>query len=75
MGKLVQSLSGSICMISMALLGLLLSLQTISVMNMDNIEWDYDPYQEWEDNSYQEWEEEEWSPKSTEEWKKAPEWK
>jgi len=28
-------------------------------MNMDNIEWDYNFYQEWEDDSYQEWEEEE----------------
>jgi len=45
--------------------------QAILVMNMDNIEWNYDFYEEWEDNSYQEWEEkkwkeEEWSPKSAE---------
>jgi len=35
-------------------------------MNINNIEWDYNSYQEWEDNSYQEWKEEEWSPKSAE---------
>jgi len=49
-----------------------------TVMNMNNVEWDYGSYQEWEDNSYQEWEEEEeeeWSPKSTVWWKEAPEWK
>ena len=54
--------------------------QTVNVMNLDHVEWDYHFYQEWEDNLYQEWEEEEWeekewSPKSAEEWKEAPEWK
>jgi len=35
------------------------------VMNINNVEWDYDFYQEWEDNLYQEWEKEEWEK---EEW-------
>ena len=48
------------------------------VLNLDNVEWDYNFYQKWEDNSYQkweekEWEEEEWLPKSVEKWKEAPE--
>ena len=52
---------------------LALHQKRFSVINMDNMEWDYNSYQEWEDNLYQEWED--WSPRTAEEWKEAPEWK